>query len=114
MTGGKPATGVLVLFQIEVTTPGKIGINLNSAKGIRFLSIDGKSATAPNEAKLTSELGRGVHTFALGLDLAQRGLGRPERGIGRRPGDKRPRPAGGRKIIYNAAAAAQAEIGCGR
>ncbi len=68
-----PTKGVgtmgFVRCQVEATTPGKVRLLLNTAKGVR-LWLDAEPVE-PNE-EMTVDLKAGVHTLTFALDLTQR------------------------------------------
>jgi hypothetical protein len=58
-----------VRCQLEVTTPGKVRLVLNSADGVRAW-VDGTPVEARREIEL--DLKTGTHTLTFGLDLGKR------------------------------------------
>jgi putative heme-binding domain-containing protein len=60
---------VFARCHLEVTTPGKLRLALNDARGLR-LWVDGRPAEAG--AAVTLELTRGVHVLTFRVDLQQR------------------------------------------
>ncbi len=69
-----PQSGARVAFvqcQLDVATPGKIRLVLNSVKGLQAW-IDGKPV--PVASTMSPGLERGVHTLAFRIDLRERGV----------------------------------------
>jgi len=58
-----------VRTQLEVVTPGKITVTPSDLEGLKIW-LDGKSV--PVQQQMTLDLDRGVHTIAIGVDLAAR------------------------------------------
>jgi putative heme-binding domain-containing protein len=69
---GEPPSFGLARFQVEVTTPGKVKLLVNSAAGLS-LWVDGTPGEAKEETVL--DLKTGVHTLTFGMDLKRRHSG---------------------------------------